>query len=659
MVQLAGRPTNALLPSGPLAERNQENRQPALRAGRQIRGVQDCLLVYEVSRRIRGLVKRQNHQESNGTACRVHPAYVAGEQIAGTRYRVLGLLGRGGMGAVYEVEHIELGKRFVLKILHHRLGTREDLVARMNNEWCALGRLSHPNIVQVTDAGRTASHLPYYVMERLSGQTLAALVRGKGRLSVREASGIVIDVLAGLSAAHAKGIVHRDIKPQNIFVTQSSGTKLLDFGIAKLRDQATKVVTANGIAIGTPRFMAPEQAEGTRVDARADIYAAGLCLYEALVGRDPFAHIRDPNELVLAHMGQEPERADWVRADVGEAIGDLLARWLAKSPDARPRTAALAQKELQSVASSITTGEDPDSLADVTAAGTYDATTCGASDAMEDDSQSLTSDFTPAGTEEEESDRGPTSGPSNPHPDPLAATRSDRATWETATVPGFDAISPLPRNSTTPPPVGFRPHLAVRVRRNLIPTVVVGAAVASFGLAMAVMSVTSLLSRDGGAAGKTENDVARAPVSDELQRSAATHQVARTPARKAPIAISSVSSHDDGSVQEGPAALKSTRNSSPEAPGTVARSSEPVIVESGPEVASGVVAEEEVQSTSPVSREDPNEPERPSVAPRPAAPSKRPVPSAKVADQAVPERGTVEPASSEVGSTEMPTSGLW
>ncbi len=313
-------------------------------------------------------------------AVAMHPLdsehFKPGQTVPGTVYRVLDVIGSGGMGRVYLVEHQELGKEFVLKALHLHLASRTDLVGRLRNEWRALGKLNHPNIVQVTDAGQTTSGLPYYVMESLKGHTLAHRMTAPQRPSRGRSCQIIVEVLRGLSAAHATGAIHRDIKPPNIFVPDEGPVKLLDFGIAKLRDRVAKVVTAGGVSIGTPRYMAPEQAQGTDVDGRADIYAAGLVLYELLVGRGPFAHIRDPNELVMAHIGIEPERADHIDASVPPEIGDLLQRWLSKSPSSRPRTAHLAERELEAVSAAFFSGEEDDS--DLTLERGYDARTLGA-----------------------------------------------------------------------------------------------------------------------------------------------------------------------------------------------------------------------------------------------------------------------------------------
>ena len=272
-----------------------------------------------------------------------------GEVIEGTRYRVLRLIGVGGMGSVYEVEHIELGKRFVLKALLRELSRRDDLVQRLRNEWRALARLQHDNIVNVTDAGTSGGGVPFYVMERLDGDTLAALLRQKRRLHVVDAANIASSVLEALSAAHEIGVIHRDVKPANVFIVNGGGVKLLDFGIAKIAD-ATGVVTARGLAVGTPRYMSPEQARGERVDGRSDIYASALLLFEMIAGVGPFDDALDSNELLLAHLAREaPPLSSLVRG-VSPELEQILASMLAKDCRQRPPNARHAAEQLRSFA---------------------------------------------------------------------------------------------------------------------------------------------------------------------------------------------------------------------------------------------------------------------------------------------------------------------
>lgn len=271
-----------------------------------------------------------------------------GELLPGTRYRVVGLLGAGGMGLVYDVEHVELGKRFVLKALLSDLAGRDDIVARLRNEQRALGRLQHPNIVAVTDAGVTSTSLPFFVMERLEGETLGARLKKSRRLPVVEAITVARGVLDGLSAAHEIGVVHRDIKPQNIFLATGNGPKILDFGVAKIAD-AAGVITARGFAIGTPRYMSPEQVRGEGVDGRSDLYAVGLLLFETIVGRGPFDDAHDANEMLLAHLGKPAPRLGAMAKGVSRELDALVASLLSKPPGDRPPTARAASAALVTV----------------------------------------------------------------------------------------------------------------------------------------------------------------------------------------------------------------------------------------------------------------------------------------------------------------------
>lgn len=276
-----------------------------------------------------------------------------GEVVPGTRYRVTTLVGMGGMGSVYEVEHCELGKRFVLKALLRSLADRDDLGVRLRNEWRALGRLEHQNIVSVTDAGVTSTGVPYYVMERLLGETLATRLRREVRLPLVDALRIASEVLEGLSAAHRIGVVHRDVKPPNIFLVTGRQTKLLDFGIAKVLDPKASQITGRGITLGTPRYMAPEQATGDPIDARTDLYAAGLILYEMISGAGPFDTARDANELFLAHVAREPPSLIASFPEVPLALEQLVKRLLAKRVEERPSDASVVAGELRALRDQI------------------------------------------------------------------------------------------------------------------------------------------------------------------------------------------------------------------------------------------------------------------------------------------------------------------
>jgi serine/threonine protein kinase len=268
--------------------------------------------------------------------------YQPGEEVPGTVYKVVRLLGVGGMGTVYDVEDLSIGKRYVLKTLHPQLGAREDLARRMQNEARTLARLNHTNIVEVITAGVTGDELklPYYVMERLNGQSLRLVLEKKGQLELPHAYHIGIDLLDALDHAHDKGVIHRDVKPDNIFLHRTSAgvtvTKLLDFGILSLLD-ATQHETA-GRFLGTLRYAAPEQLRGDKPTAKVDVYAAGLVLYEMIAGRGPFDDEGDQHKVAAAHIHKPaPPLSSFVV--IPRELDALVSAALAKVPGQRPRDA--------------------------------------------------------------------------------------------------------------------------------------------------------------------------------------------------------------------------------------------------------------------------------------------------------------------------------
>ncbi len=298
--------------------------------------------------------------------------FCPGELIAGTSYRVLAPIGAGGMSAVYAVEHIELGRRFVLKVLLSDLAQRADLVRRTRNEWRALGRLQHPNIVTVTDAGVTQGRLPYFVMEWLDGETLAARLARQRCLLVPEALAIADALLSGLEAAHAIGIVHRDIKPQNIYLPARAPLKLLDFGIAKLGDESSKFRTRDGMTLGTPRYMSPEQAQGDTVDGRADLYSVGLVMFEMVAGRGAFAQVKNQRQALAAQLEETPTPLERVVPGVATELSRLIQELLAKAPGERPPSAAHVRARLAPLRARY---EAQISTTSITAKARYDART--------------------------------------------------------------------------------------------------------------------------------------------------------------------------------------------------------------------------------------------------------------------------------------------
>ena len=209
------------------------------------------------------------------------------------KYTVVRILGRGGMGAVYEARHWKLARRVAIKFLLPDFAANREVLRRFENEAKAAGGLEHPNLAAVTDFGRADDGSPYLVMEFLEGEDCAKLLSRQGSLSASRAANIVVQACRGLAVAHKAAIVHRDLKPENLFVTDAGDgsdlIKVLDFGIAKLKVADAGVVTGTGATFGTAYYMSPEQARGAgEVDPRTDVWSMGVVLYEMLAGRKPF-----------------------------------------------------------------------------------------------------------------------------------------------------------------------------------------------------------------------------------------------------------------------------------------------------------------------------------------------------------------------------------
>jgi serine/threonine protein kinase len=262
------------------------------------------------------------------------------------RYRVLSLLGQGGMGAVYVAEHRLMERCVALKMIGRDLSSRPQLVERFRREVRAAAQLSHPNIVTAYDAEQ-AGQTHFLVMEYVEGTDLARLVARRGALPVEEACEYVRQAAFGLQHAHEKGMIHRDIKPHNLMVTPAGQVKILDFGLARFVREAgseTGAVTALGMIMGTPDYMAPEQAsDAHQVDIRADIYSLGCTLYFLLAGRVPFPTGAFLDKLVR-HATEAPTPLHQLRPDLPADLVRVVERMMAKKPRHRYQTPAeLAQ----------------------------------------------------------------------------------------------------------------------------------------------------------------------------------------------------------------------------------------------------------------------------------------------------------------------------
>ncbi len=284
--------------------------------------------------------------------------HLLGKTVEG-RYRVRGILGEGGMGTVFEAEHITLGRSVAIKVLHSAHATKKDSIRRFQQEARAAGAIGHPNICGVIDLGTLDDGSPYIVMERLLGETLADRVASEGGLPFEDVIDILIQVLSGLVAAHEQQIVHRDIKPENIFLTQRVGcpplVKLLDFGVSKMTGRAGAfraedlALTRTGMVMGTPFYMAPEQARGERdLDARVDLYACGVILYEALTGRRPFT-AANYNALLVQILTASPRPATELRPALPPGFDVVIDKAMARRRDDRYATASDFQRDLQAL----------------------------------------------------------------------------------------------------------------------------------------------------------------------------------------------------------------------------------------------------------------------------------------------------------------------
>jgi len=275
------------------------------------------------------------------------------------KYRIIRLIGEGGMGAVYEGENTRIHRRVAIKILHSGIAEQAEAVARFEREAQAAGRIGSDHIVEVLDLGALANGDRYLVMEFLDGEGLGSRIKTRGRIAPPDMYPIANQLLEGLAAAHGAGIIHRDLKPDNVFLLKSRAgqtdfVKLLDFGISKFNQMSGDSgfsMTRTGAVMGTPYYMAPEQAKGSReMDHRVDIYAVGVILYEALTGQVPFS-ADTFNELLFKIVLEEPKPLSVIDPSIDAGFAAIVVKAMARDPAHRFQNSREFQQALAQWAS--------------------------------------------------------------------------------------------------------------------------------------------------------------------------------------------------------------------------------------------------------------------------------------------------------------------
>jgi len=296
---------------------------------------------------------------ADGVALETTDDSLIGTTLAG-KYRIDARLNEGGMGTVYRATHVLMEKTVAIKVLRPALAADEKIVARFSREARAASRISHPNALSVTDFGEDDNGIVFLVMEFLSGRTLKQLIRDDGPLPLPRVVEIIRQVGDALHAAHVQGVVHRDLKSDNIMLVDTMAgdhAKVLDFGIAKINEPDGKMdsgLTAPNLVIGTPQYMSPEQcSQEGEIDARSDIYSLGVILYETLVGHVPFT-ADSPTMVMMKHLQEPVPSVLDERSDVPPQVGRVIARAMAKLPGNRYQTVAELIEDL-TIASGIAT----------------------------------------------------------------------------------------------------------------------------------------------------------------------------------------------------------------------------------------------------------------------------------------------------------------
>ena len=431
-----------------------------------------------------------------------------GTEISG--YVIDGELGRGGMGVVYSATHPVIGKRAAIKILKPHASRSPIAVERFIQEARAVNQIGHPNIVDIFAYGALPDGRAYHVMDLLDGESLRHRLR-RGVLHPSEAASVIDEIAQALAAAHDHGFIHRDLKPDNVFLVNREGrwpeVKLLDFGLAKLMPErgVAAFTTKVGVMLGTPEYMSPEQARGIGVDYRTDIYALGVLMFEIIAGSRPFPAMAEPVATLMQHAEEPPASLADVVSGLPDEMVQLVAAMLAKTPEARPSLAAV-----RTVIKRLRTTQLPTrSLAGVQLAAIsqpgYELTASqvgaqavlpGDSRAVRRNAQTLRSNSYPgvpgppiAGTLRGSAGVAPVPPPSGPHRTRSPSAAPDSSTARTALGMGPPKIPTRSAPTTIPPPPApVVPAPAPRGRRTwlMVAIFVLIAAAVAFAVAVFV-----------------------------------------------------------------------------------------------------------------------------------------------------------------------------
>jgi serine/threonine-protein kinase len=291
---------------------------------------------------------------SDGTVLEKVVDPLVGQTLA-EKYHIEELINEGGMGAVYRATHVLMDKTVAIKVLHPALAADDKIVARFSREARAASRISHPHALNVTDFGESENGVVFLVMEYLNGQTLKEVIHNEGPMPLPRVIEIMRQISGALEAAHGEGVVHRDLKSDNIMLLEMGGgdwAKVLDFGIAKITEKVGQDpgLTAPNLIIGTPQYMSPEQcSQAAEIDSRSDIYSLGVILYEMLIGHVPFTG-ESPTAIMMKHLQEPPPSVLEERKDLPAAVGRVVTRAMAKRPEDRFQTVTELAEDLTSAA---------------------------------------------------------------------------------------------------------------------------------------------------------------------------------------------------------------------------------------------------------------------------------------------------------------------